>query len=153
MEDQSKYYLSAIQKPPLLNMKLENRDINIVERANISKFSKLDDIEIPLSLLKVFFNDLLVGMIVGYTKVYSHREKADISFEITNEDVNLFQSMLLLSGCQKLPDYKIYGRLPPTLLCKQGMIQCLIICSSVFFEISIFVNNLIHKTNSRSSFP
>ena len=91
-------------------MKLENRDINIVERANIPKFSKLDDIVIPLSLLKVFFNDVLVGMIVGYTKVYSHREKADISFEITNEDVHLFQSMLLLSGCQKLPDYKTYGR-------------------------------------------
>ena len=38
-------------------------------------------------------------MIFGYTKLYSHREKAGISFEITNEKIRLFLSMLLLSGC------------------------------------------------------
>ena len=29
-------------------------------------------------------------MIVGYTKLYSHREKADISFKITNKKNRLF---------------------------------------------------------------
>ena len=66
-------------------MKWENRDINVVERANIPKFSKLDNIVTPLRLLELFFDDVLVYMIVGYTKLYSHREKTDIRFEITNE--------------------------------------------------------------------
>ena len=32
------------------------------------KFSKLDDIVTPLRLLELFFDDVLVYMIVGYTK-------------------------------------------------------------------------------------
>ena len=39
-EDQSKYYLSY-SKPPVLDMKLENRDVNVVEWSNISKFPLL----------------------------------------------------------------------------------------------------------------
>ena len=38
-----------------------------------------------IRLLELFFIDVLVDMIVGYTKLYSHREKVDISYEITNE--------------------------------------------------------------------
>ena len=57
-------------------MKWENLDINDVQRRNISKFRKLD---------KLFFDDALVDIIVGYTKLYSYRKKADISFDITNE--------------------------------------------------------------------
>ena len=38
-----------------------------------------------IRLLELFFIDVLVDMIAGYTKLYSHREKADISYEITNE--------------------------------------------------------------------
>ena len=38
-------------------------------------------------LLKLFFDDILVGMIFGYTMLYSDREKADITFEITNENI------------------------------------------------------------------
>ena len=37
-------------------------------------------------------------MIVGNTKLYSHIEKVDISFEITNEKIRLYLSMLLLLG-------------------------------------------------------
>ena len=44
----------------------------------------LDDVMTLPKLLKLFFDDVLVDMIFGYTKLYSHREKADISFEITN---------------------------------------------------------------------
>ena len=82
-KDQSKYYLSYA-KPPVLDMKWENRDINVVERANTPKFSKLDNIVTPLRLLELFFDDVSVDMIVGYTKLYSHREKASINFGITN---------------------------------------------------------------------
>ena len=37
-----------------------------------------------LRLFEWFFN-VLVDMIVDYTKLYSNRKKVDISFEITNE--------------------------------------------------------------------
>ena len=89
-------------------MKRQNRDIDVVERANTQKFSKLDNITSPLRLLELFFGDVLVNMIFGYTKLYSHREKAEISFEITNEKICLFLSMLLLSGYHKLPGRKMY---------------------------------------------
>ena len=55
------------------------------KRVNIPKFSKLDDIVTPLRVSELFFDNVLVDIIVGYTKLYSHRQKADISFEITNE--------------------------------------------------------------------
>ena len=70
--------------------------------------SKLGDITTPLRLLEFFFDDVLVYMIVGYTKLYSHREKADISFEITNEKIYLFLSMVLLRRGHKLPDREMY---------------------------------------------
>ena len=53
-----------------------NRDINVVEWANIPKFSTLDNIVTPLWLLDLFFDDVLVDMISGYTKLYSHRKQA-----------------------------------------------------------------------------
>ena len=53
-EDQSNYYLSYL-KPPVLDMKSANRDINVVEWANISNFIALDDLENPLRLLELFF--------------------------------------------------------------------------------------------------
>ena len=52
-EDQSKYYLSY-QKPPVLGMIWTNRDINVVEWANITKFSALDDSVAPLRVLDLF---------------------------------------------------------------------------------------------------
>ena len=77
-------------------MKWENRDINVVDWTNIPKFSKLDDILTPVRLLELFSDDTLVNMIVGYTKLYTQREKADIRFEITNQKIRLFLGMLLL---------------------------------------------------------
>ena len=67
----------------------------------------------PLRLFELFFDDVLVDMIVGYTKLHSHREKADISFEITNEKIHLLLGMLLLSGCHKFPDRKMYWETTP----------------------------------------
>ena len=53
-EDQSKYYLSY-PKPPVLDMKWANRDINVLDWANIPKFSALDDLVTPLKRLDLFF--------------------------------------------------------------------------------------------------
>ena len=52
-------------------------------------------------------------MIFVYTKSYSHTEKAGTSFEITTEEIRLFLSMLLLSGCHKLPDRNMYWEATP----------------------------------------
>ena len=84
-------------------MKWKNSDINAVEQANIPKSGKLNNMVTSLKLLELFFVDVLVDMIVGYIKLYSNREKVDISFKITNEKIGLFLSMLLLIGCYKLP--------------------------------------------------
>ena len=61
--------------------------INVVEWANIPKFSKLDNTVTSLRLLKLFFDDVLVDMIVGSSKLNSHRKRADISYEITNKKI------------------------------------------------------------------
>ena len=53
-EDQSKYYFSY-QKLPVLDIKSANRDINVVEWANISNFSALDNLVTPLRLLALSF--------------------------------------------------------------------------------------------------
>ena len=71
-------------------MKWANCDINVVEWANTPNFSMLDDIVTPLGIFKLFFDDVLVYMMFGYTRSYSCREKASISFEITNEKTHLF---------------------------------------------------------------
>ena len=64
-------------------MNRENCDINNVGQANITKFrdSTFHDIETPLRLFESIFVDVLVDMIIGYTKLYGHREKVDTSFE------------------------------------------------------------------------
>ena len=57
--------LSKLSKAAYLDTKWENRDINVVQQANIPHFSKLDDIGAPLRLFESFFVDVLVDMIVG----------------------------------------------------------------------------------------
>ena len=94
-------------------MKWENRDINVVEPSIISQFSKLHDKVTPLRLFELFFDDVLVDMVVGYIKLYNQREKVDISLKIINEKTSLFLSMLLLSRCHKLPDHKKYWETTP----------------------------------------
>ena len=62
------------------------------------EYSKLGDIVTPLRFPELFFDDVLVDMIVIQTKLHSHREKVDITFEITNETVPLFLSMNMLKN-------------------------------------------------------
>ena len=69
--------------------------INVVVWANIPKFNTLDDIVTPLRLVELLFDKVLVDMILGDTTLYSYRQKVGISFEITNEKIRLFLSMLL----------------------------------------------------------
>ena len=53
-------------------MEWGNRDTKFVEQVNILTFSKL------LSYSESFFHDAIVYIFVGYTKLYDHREKADV---------------------------------------------------------------------------
>ena len=52
--DETKYYLSY-PKPPLLDIKWANRDVNIVDWANIPKFCVLHNLVTPLRLFELFF--------------------------------------------------------------------------------------------------
>ena len=65
--------------------KWENSDINIAEQANIPQYyismSKLNDIGTAVRLFESFFDHALVDIIVGHTKLYGHREKADTSLD------------------------------------------------------------------------
>lgn len=56
-------------EPLVLDMRWENRDINVEEKANIPKFNKLDHIGTPVRLFELFFDDALADMIVGYFKM------------------------------------------------------------------------------------
>ena len=66
----------------------------------------------------------IVDMIVGYTKLYGHREKLGTSFEITNETFYFFLVMLLLSGYHNLPYCKKYWKSTPDTFVK-------VICDSI----------------------
>ena len=50
-------------KPLILDMKWENRNVNVEEHANIPQFNKQDDAGAPLRLSESFFVDVLVDMI------------------------------------------------------------------------------------------
>ena len=75
--------------------------------------NNINDILTSLRFLELFFEDVLVDMIFGYTKLYGHVEKVDISSEITNEKIRFFLSMLLLSECHKPPETKMYWEATP----------------------------------------
>ena len=62
-EDLSKNYLSY-SKLPVLDMKWENCDINVVDQTNISNFSKIGYVMTPLRLLELSFDDVLVDMLM-----------------------------------------------------------------------------------------
>ena len=69
-KDETKYYLSY-PKPQFLDIKWANRDVNIVDWANIPKFCVLDDLVTPLRLFELFFATLIwVDMVFGYIKLY-----------------------------------------------------------------------------------
>ena len=119
-------------------MKWGNHDINVVEWPNIPMFSKLDDTMTPFRLLELDFDDVL-----GLLSTPNCTEKADVSFEFTNEKTRSFVSMLLLRLIS-FQTIKCTGIQPQ----KQGLIQCLVKRSSIF----VTTNNLISKINSLSLF-
>ena len=86
-------------------MKWANRDINVVESANIPKFSTLDDLVTPLRLLELFF---VTHQLIRFLATSSCTvDKTGIT-EITDGKIHLFLSVPLLTGYHKLPDHKIY---------------------------------------------
>ena len=112
-EDQSKYYLSY-PKPPVLDIKWANRDNNLVEWANIPKFSALDDLVTPLRIFELFFVISVTYQLIRFLATSSCTvEKAGINFEITNEKIRLFLSVLLLTAYHKLLDHKMYWEATP----------------------------------------
>ena len=62
-EGKNKYYLSY-PRALILDVKLANRDINVVEWTKIPKFSKVDDIVTPLRLLELLFDVVLVDVLI-----------------------------------------------------------------------------------------
>ena len=69
-------------------MKSANRDINVVEWANIPNFSTLDDLVTPLRLLESFF---VTYWLIWFLATSSCTvEKAGISFDITDEKIHYF---------------------------------------------------------------
>ena len=115
-------YLSY-PKPSVLDMKQENHDINVIEQANIPKFSKLDNIGIPHRCFELFFDNILIDMSVGYTRFYGYEEKSDTSFEITNETFSLFQACYCLVGVISFQTVNCIGGRPPILSYKQHGVQ------------------------------
>ena len=92
-------------------MKQANPNINVIECANIPKFSALDNLVTPLRLLQLFF--VTYQLIWFLAKSSCTVEKADVNFKITNEKCRLFLRMLLLTGCHKLLDHKMYWEATP----------------------------------------
>ena len=56
-------------------MKWATCDINVLECAKTSKFSKLDYIVSPLRLHELFFDNLVVDMMFGCINLYSRESK------------------------------------------------------------------------------
>ena len=75
-------------------MKWENRDVNVVEQANIPKFSKLDDIGTPLRFFESFFVDVLADMILATPSCAVIERKQTLVLKISNETFRLFLGML-----------------------------------------------------------
>ena len=91
-------------------MKWANRD-NVVEWENIPKLSALDDLVTPLRLVELF--SMTYQLIKFCATSSCEGEKVGINFEITNEKMRLFLSMLLLTGYHKLPDHRMYWEETP----------------------------------------
>ena len=83
-------------------------------------------------------------MMVGYTKLYSHRQKADISFKITDE-----KNLLLLGGCHKLPCRKMYWETTPDTFVQTSSES--LPCN--MFDRFVATTNVINRTNFLGSFP
>ena len=65
---------NSYPKPPVLNMKWANHDINVVECVNIPKFSALDDLVTPLRLLELFFRRIILYNFVLHQVVQSRKQ-------------------------------------------------------------------------------
>lgn len=61
----------------------------------------------PTELFELFYDDDIINMIVEFTKHYAHTH-GDVSFDVTYQDMKLYLAILLLTGYNPLPRYKMY---------------------------------------------
>ena len=99
-------------------MKWENCDINLVEQANIPKFSKIEKNGTPLRLFGLLIDDALVDMIVSCNKLYDHIEKADTSLKLLMKHFAYYHVCHSLVDAICLQTVKCIRRRPSILLAR-----------------------------------
>nr|CAD7595708.1 unnamed protein product [Timema genevievae] len=61
----------------------------------------------PVQIFELFFDDVVVKMLVDFTNIYA-RQAGDMTFELTLDEMRIFLAILLLTGYNPLPRYKMY---------------------------------------------
>nr|CAD7264704.1 unnamed protein product [Timema shepardi] len=61
----------------------------------------------PVQIFELFFDDVVVKMLVDFTNIYA-RQAGDMTFELTLGEMRIFLAILLLTGYNPLPRYKMY---------------------------------------------
>ena len=77
-------------------------------------------------------------MIVGCTKLYSHREETDTSFQIVNETFHLFIG-------KKLPNRKINWKGPPNKFVSMSYSMTGDICERILQNLHLYRNEQLDK--------
>ena len=77
-------------------------------------------------------------MIVGCTKLYSHREETDTSFQIVNETFHLFTG-------KKLPNRKINWKGPPNKFVSMAYSMTGDICERILQNLHLYRNEQLDK--------
>ena len=77
-------------------------------------------------------------MIVGCTKLYSHREETDTSFQIANETFQLFLG-------NKLPNRKMYWKGPPDTFVSMSYSMTGDICERILQNLYLCRNEQLDK--------
>ena len=61
----------------------------------------------PVELFELFWNELLIANILGQMKLYSIMKSKEV-FVASKAEFLTFRGMIVVSGCNKLPQRKLY---------------------------------------------
>lgn len=61
----------------------------------------------PVQLFEFFYDEAVVNMLVNFTNTYAHQH-SDTTFHVTGEEMRIFLAILLLTGYNPLPRYRMY---------------------------------------------
>ena len=61
----------------------------------------------PIKLFELFWDELLIANILGHMKLYSVTKSKDV-FMASKAEFRTFRGMIELSGCNKLPQRRLY---------------------------------------------